>query len=257
MKRKLFGCPNKKKGQKNMNANIIKRVSNELSTSCIVNTAQEAENILKVAEGLNNLTSGLISYVLKQVSEKNLFKEYGVKSTSAFAEKVLNISRSTASEYVRISKYLVSPNETIFKNDTGDFSISVLVECLRQKLSDEDIEKLPRDITVKALRNRKKVIEPDGSELEKENTDESETKEQTAEPARETDKYKMTAIAIDGRYDDISGIEYTMADIVGEKTTLEKQGYIALAKYGDTITLVAVKPNEKNVTTIFHEYKKI
>lgn len=240
-----------------MNTNIIKRVSTELSTSCIVNTAQEAENILKVAEGLNNLTSGLISYVLKQVSEKNLFKEYGVKSTSAFAEKVLNISRSTASEYVRISKYLVSPNETIFKNENGDFSISVLVECLRQKLSDDEISSLPRDITVKALRNRKKVIEPDGTELEKENADGKEPEEQKAEPAKETDKYKMSAFAVNGRYEDIIGIEYTMSDIVGAKTRLEEQGYIALAKYGDIITLIAVKPNDVNVETIYHEYKKI
>lgn len=240
-----------------MNTNIIKRVSTEISTNCVVNTAQEAENILKVAEGLNNLTSGLISYVLKQVSEKNLFKEYGVKSTSAFAEKVLNISRSTASEYVRISKYLVSPNETIFKNENGDFSISVLVECLRQKLSDEEISSLPRDITVKALRNRKKVIEPDGTELEKENAVEKEPEEQTAEPAKETDKYRITANAVDGKYADISGAEFTMAGIVGTKTTLEKQGYIALAKYGDTITLIAAKPNENNVETIFYEFKKI
>lgn len=240
-----------------MNANIIKRVSNEISTSCIVNTAQEAENILKVAEGLNNLTSGLISYVLKQVSEKNLFKEYGVKSTSAFAEKVLNISRSTASEYVRISKYLASPNETIFKNENGDFSISVLVECLRQKLTDDEIAGLPRDITVKALRNRKKVIEPDGSELEKENTVEKETEEQTAEPAKETDKYKMTAIAIDGKYEKIIESDYNMVEIVGVKTQLEKQGYVALAKYGDTITLIAAKPNENNVDTIYYEFKKI
>lgn len=240
-----------------MNANIIKRVSNELSTSCIVNTAQEAENILKVAEGLNNLTSGLISYVLKQVSEKNLFKEYGVKSTSAFAEKVLNISRSTASEYVRISKYLVSPNETIFKNDTGDFSISVLVECLRQKLTDEEISSLPRDITVKALRNRKKVIEPDGTELEKENTDEKEPEEQTAEHAKETDEYKMVAFAVNGSYEGNNESTYSMADIVGEKTALEKKGYVALAKYGDTITLLAAKPNENNVDTIFYEFKKI
>lgn len=240
-----------------MNASIIKRVSTELSTSCIVNTAQEAESILKVAEGLNNLTSGLISYVLKQVSEKNLFKEYGVKSTSAFAEKVLNISRSTASEYVRISKYLVSPNETIFKNENGDFSISVLVECLRQKLTDEEISELPRDITVKALRNRKKVIEPDGSELEKENTDEKEPEEQAKEPAKETDMYKMTANAVNGSYEENAGNTYDMSDIVGVKTVLEKNGYIALAKYGDTITLIAVKPNENNVETIFHEYKKI
>lgn len=240
-----------------MNANIIKRVSNELSTSCVVNTAQEAENILKVAEGLNNLTSGLISYVLKQVSEKNLFKEYGVKSTSAFAEKVLNISRSTASEYVRISKYLVSPNETIFKNDTGDFSISVLVECLRQKLSDEDIEKLPRDITVKALRNRKKVIEPDGSELEKENTDEKEPEEKVSEPAKETDMYKHVIYAVNGSYETCNADIFNMSDIVGVKTTLEKQGYIALAKYGDTITLLAAKPNENNVDTIYYEFKKI
>lgn len=236
-----------------MNANIIKRVSSELSTSCIVNTAQEAENILKVAEGLNNLTSGLISYVLKQVSEKNLFKEYGVKSTSAFAEKVLNISRSTASEYVRISKYLASPNETIFKNENGDFSISVLVECLRQKMTDDEIANLPRDITVKALRNRKKVIEPDGSELEKENADEKEPEE----PAKETDNYSHVRYAINGNYEDCSNDICTMADIVGVKTTLEKQGYTALAKYGDTITLIAVKPNDVNVETIYHEYKKI
>lgn len=240
-----------------MNASIIKRVSNELSTSCIVNTAQEAENILNVAEGLNNLTSGLISYVLKQVSEKNLFKEYGVKSTSAFAEKVLNISRSTASEYVRISKYLASPNDTIFKNENGDFSISVLVECLRQKLTDEEISELPRDITVKALRNRKKVIEPDGTELEKENADEKEPEEQTAEPAKETDKYKQVRYAVNGNYEVCSTDIYNMANIVGAKTTLEKNGYIALAKYGDTITLIAVKPNDVNVETIYHEYKKI
>lgn len=240
-----------------MNTNIIKRVSTELSTSCIVNTAQEAENILKVAEGLNNLTSGLISYVLKQVSEKNLFKEYGVKSTSAFAEKVLNISRSTASEYVRISKYLVSPNETIFKNENGDFSISVLVECLRQKLTDEEISDLPRDITVKALRNRKKVIEPDGSELEKENTEEKESEEQTAEPAKETDKYKNVRYAVNGSYEACSTGIYNMSDIVAAKTSLEKDGFIALAKYGDTITLIAVKPNDVNVETIFQEYKKI
>ena len=131
------------------------------------------------------------------------------------------------------------------------------MECLRQKLSDDEISSLPRDITVKALRNRKKVIEPDGSELEKENTDEKEPEEQTSEPAKETDTYKMTAIAIDGKYEKIIESDYNMAEIVGVKTQLEKQGYVALAKYGDTITLLAAKPNENNVDTIYYEFKKI
>lgn len=240
-----------------MNTNIIKRMTTELSAGCVVNTAQEAENVLKMAEGVNNLTSGLISYVLKQVSEKNLYKEYGVKSTSAFAEKVLNIARSTASEYVKIGKYLVSPNETIFKNSEGDFNVSVLVECTRQKLTDEEITSLPRDITVKAIRNRKKVIEPDGTELEKENTVENKPTEKTEEPAKETDMYRNTVAAVNGEYVDNNVSNYNMSDIVAFKTHLEQSGYIVLAKYGAVIVVIAAKPHENNVETIYHEYKKI
>ena len=222
-----------------MNTIIIKRMTTELSTGCTVNTAKEAENVLKMAEGVNNLTSGLISYVLKQVSEKNLYKEYGVKSTSAFAEKVLNIARSTASEYVKIGKYLVSPSETVFKNENGDFTVSVLVECARQKLTDEEIAALPRDITVKAIRNRKKVIEPDGTELEKENTVEDKPEEKTTEPAKETDMYRNTVAAVNGEYIDNGVSDYSMSDIVAFKTHLEQSGYIVLAKYGAVIVVIA------------------
>ncbi len=240
-----------------MNTNIIKRMTTELSAGCIVNTAQEAENVLKMAEGVNNLTSGLISYVLKQVSEKNLYKEYGVKSTSAFAEKILNIARSTASEYVKIGKYLVSPNETVFKNENGDFTVSVLVECARQKLTDDEIAALPRDITVKAIRNRKKVIEPDGTELEKENTVEDKPEEKTTEPTKETDMYRNTVAAVNGEYINNGVSDYSMSDIVAFKTHLEQSGYIVLAKYGAVIVVIAAKPHENNVETIYHEYKKI
>lgn len=240
-----------------MNIAIVTKFSNALAAECVVNTAQEAESALKTAEKLNNLTSGLIAFVLNQVHSKNLYKEYGVKSTSAFAEKVLGISKSTASEYVKIGKYLTTPGTTCFKNETGDFSPSVLVECMRQKLSDEEIDALPRDITVKEVRKKKKVIESDGTELEKENTVENEPTEKTEEPAKETDMYRMTVAAINGEYVDISDTISAMSDIVGYKVNLEKSGYIALAKYGDTITLIAVKPHENNVETIYHEYKKI
>lgn len=240
-----------------MNTSIVTRISAALTNDCVVNTAKEAENVLRMAEGVNNLTSGLISYVLKQVSEKNLYKEYGVKSTSAFAEKVLNIARSTASEYVKIGKYLISPNETIFKNETGDFTVSVLVECARQKLTDEEIASLPRDITVKAIRSRKKVIEPDGTELEKENTVENEPTEKTAEPAKETDKYVMICYAANGEYEDNDENNYTMADIVKLKTEFEKGDYIVLVKYGEEITLIGARPNDRHVDTIYQVYKKI
>lgn len=241
-----------------MNTSIVTKFTNALATECVVNTALEAESALKTAEKLNNLTSGLIAFVLNQVHSKNLYKEYGVKSTSAFAEKVLGISKSTASEYVKIGKYLTTPGTTCFKNETGDFSPSVLVECMRQKLSDEEIEALPRDITVKEVRKKRKVIESDGTELEKENSVEDNTNsEPEKELAKETDKYKQTRVAINGKYMDASTIACSMSGIVDVKTCLEKDGYIALAKYGDTITIIAVKPTENNVETIYHEYKKI
>lgn len=240
-----------------MNTAIVTKFTNALAAECVVNTAYEAESALKTAEKLNNLTSGLIAFVLNQVHTKNLYKEYGVKSTSAFAEKVLGISKSTASEYVKIGKYLTTPGTTCFKNETGDFSPSVLVECMRQKLSDDEIAALPRDITVKEVRKKKKTIESDGTELEKENTVENEPTEKTEEPAKETVKYRLIRIATDGVYSDVFQVSYSMAEIVGVKTELEKNGYIALAKYGDTVTIIAVRPNDSNVETIYQEYKKI
>lgn len=241
-----------------MNTAIVTKFTNALAAECVVNTAQEAESALKTAEKLNNLTSGLIAFVLNQVHSKNLYKEYGVKSTSAFAEKVLGISKSTASEYVKIGKYLTTPGTTCFKNETGDFSPSVLVECMRQKLTDDEIEALPRDITVKEVRKKKKVIESDGTELEKENSVENDTNsESEKEPAKETDVYTQKRVAVNGKYIDVSTTTCNMSDIVGVKTCLEKDGYIALAKYGDTITIIAARPAENNVETIYHEYKKI
>lgn len=240
-----------------MNTAIVTKFTNALAAECVVNTALEAESALKTAEKLNNLTSGLIAFVLNQVHSKNLYKEYGVKSTSAFAEKVLGISKSTASEYVKIGKYLTTPGTTCFKNETGDFSPSVLVECMRQKLSDDEISALPRDITVKEVRKKKKVIESDGTELEKENTVANESEEKTTEPAKETDMYKNTVAAVNGEYIDNGVSNYSMSDIVAFKTHLEQSGYIVLAKYGAVIVVIAAKPHENNVETIYHEYKKI
>lgn len=240
-----------------MNNAIVTKFTNALAAECVVNTAQEAESALKTAEKLNNLTSGLIAFVLNQVHSKNLYKEYGVKSTSAFAEKVLGISKSTASEYVKIGKYLTTPGTTCFRNETGDFSPSVLVECMRQKLTDEEIEALPRDITVKEVRKKKKAIESDGSELEKENTVENDSTEKTAEPAKESDKYIMVCYATNGEYEDNSEDNFTMADIVKLKTDLEKSDYIVLAKYGEEIKLICARPNDRYVETIFQVFKKI
>lgn len=241
-----------------MNTAIVTKFTNALAAECVVNTAQEAESALKTAEKLNNLTSGLIAFVLNQVHSKNLYKEYGVKSTSAFAEKVLGISKSTASEYVKIGKYLTTPGTTCFKNETGDFSPSVLVECMRQKLTDDEIAALPRDITVKEVRKKKKVIESDGTELEKENSVENDTNsEPEKEPAKESDKYMQTLAAVNGKYIDVCKTVSNMSDIVSVKTYLEKDGYIVLAKYGDTITIIAARPTENGVETIYHEYKKI
>lgn len=240
-----------------MNTAIVTKFTNALAAECVVNTALEAESALKTAEKLNNLTSGLIAFVLNQVHSKNLYKEYGVKSTSAFAEKVLGISKSTASEYVKIGKYLTTPGTTCFKNETGDFSPSVLVECMRQKLSDDDIAALPRDITVKEVRKKKKVIESDGTELEKENTVENEPAEKTAEPAKETDKYVMVCYAANGEYEDNAEGSFTMADIVKVKTDFEKGDYIVLAKYGEEITLIGARPNDRHVDTIYMVYRKI
>lgn len=241
-----------------MNTAIVTKFTTALAAECIVNTAQEAESALKTAEKLNNLTSGLIAFVLNQVHTKNLYKEYGVKSTSAFAEKVLGISKSTASEYVKIGKYLTTPGVTCFKNETGDFSPSVLVECMRQKLTDDEIAALPRDITVKEVRKKKKVIESDGTELEKENSVENDTKSETEkEPAKETDKYIMICYATNGEYEDSTEGTFTMADIVKVKTDFEKGDYIVLAKYGEEITLIGVRPNDRHVDTIYLVYKKI
>lgn len=241
-----------------MNANIITRFTNSLSTECVVNTAQEAEEALKTAERLNNLTSGFIVCILKQVHEKNLYKEYGVKSTSAFAEKVLNIARSTASEYVKVGKYFLSPNATVFANEEGDFSPSVLVECMRQKLTDEEIKALPRGITVKEVRKKKKTIEPDGSELEEDKSEISadEPKEEKT-IAKEEDRFTLTRHAIDGIYQKFDKTIVTRAEIVAIKAEFEKNGYFAMAIYGDKIILMADRPENDKVTTIYTEYTKM
>lgn len=241
-----------------MNASIITRFSNSLSTECVVNTAQEAEEALKTAERLNNLTSGFIVCILKQVHKKNLYKEYGVKSTSAFAEKVLNIARSTASEYVKVGKYFISPNKTVFSNEEGDFSPSVLVECMRQKLTDEEIEALPRGITVKDVRKKKKTIEPDGSELEEDKSEVSIDEPREEKPvAKEDDRFSLTRYAIDGIYQKFDETILTRAEIVAVKTEFEKNGYFAMAIYGDKIILMADKPENDKVTTIYAEYTKM
>lgn len=241
-----------------MNTSIITRFTNSLSTECVVNTAQEAEEALKTAERLNNLTSGFIVCILKQVHEKNLYKEYGVKSTSAFAEKVLNIARSTASEYVKVGKYFLSPNATVFANAEGDFSPSVLVECMRQKLTDEEINALPRGITVKDVRKRKKAIEPDDSELEEDKSELSTDESKEEKPvAKEEDRFSLTRHAIDGIYQKFNKTIVTRAEIVDIKSEFEKNGYFAMAIYGDKIVLMADKPENDKVTTIYAEYTKM
>ena len=249
-----------------MNTSIITKFSNSLATECVVNTAVEAEQTLNLATQLNQLTSGLIAYVLKQVHDKELYKEYGVKSTAAFGEKILNVSRSTVSEYVKVGKYFISPNATVFKNESGDFSTAVLVECLRQKLTDEEIAELPRNITVKEVRKKKQVIESDGTELEKDNsTTPEETKETPKEPAKECDKFKYTVCALDGKYQDTVSETYqdykdttvTRDEIVKHKTELEKDGFNVMIIYGDTTILMAALPQEKFVSTLYEEYKKI
>ena len=242
-----------------MNTAIVTKFTNALAAECVVNTALEAESALKTAEKLNNLTSGLIAFVLNQVHSKNLYKEYGVKSTSAFAEKVLGISKSTASEYVKIGKYLTTPGTTCFKNEMGDFSPSVLVECMRQKLTDEEIDALPRNITVKEVRKKKKVIESDGTELEKENSVEidSTNTESEKEVAKESDIYKLTLYALDGCYHVLDSKELTRVDIVNTKTLLEKDGYNAMAIYGKKIILMAMKPEQNSVKTIYMEYTRV
>jgi hypothetical protein len=241
-----------------MNTSIITKFSNSLATECVVNTAVEAEQTLNLATQLNQLTSGLIAFVLKQVHDKELYKEYGVKSTAAFGEKILNVSRSTVSEYVKVGKYFISPNATVFKNESGDFSTAVLVECIRQKLTDDEIAELPRNITVKEVRKKKQAIESDGTELESDNsTTPEETKETPKEPAKESDKFKYVICALNGEYEKHDDKIVTRDEIVKHKTELEKDGFRVMIIYGDTTILMAALPQEKFVSTLYEEYKKI
>lgn len=157
-----------------------------------------------------------------------------------------------------MGKYFLSPNATVFANVEGDFSPSVLVECMRQKLTDEEIEALPRDITVKDVRKKKKTIEPDGSELEEdksENPAEEAQEEKTI--AREEDRFSLARYAIDGIYQKFDKTIITRAEIVAVKAEFEKNGYFAMAIYGDKIILMADKPENDKVTTIYAEYTKM
>lgn len=217
-----------------------------------IDTLEDATTALTTAIRLNKLSNSLVVYVLGKVHDKELYKECGLKSTSAFAEKILNLSRSTASEFVKISKYYVNPVASIFADNGQDFSTSVLIECERQNLTKEEIQELPRNITVKELRKRKKTIEAEPGEV-KDNS----TEVQEKEAPKHEDIFRLTLTVRNGKTINEVSTEVSRETLAKTIVSWNTDNMTTVAKWSaELVQVFTIEINGKEFTQIYQEYER-
>lgn len=92
-----------------------------------------------------------VGYYLKQVRDRELFREDGHETIWAFARMEYGISKSTASRYMAINdRFSIGGNSPIVKGEYQDFSRSQLQEMLY--LTDDQLERVKPEVSVLEIR---------------------------------------------------------------------------------------------------------
>lgn len=102
-----------------------------------------------------------VGYYLKQVRDRELYREEGYKNIWEFAQAGYGISKSTASRFMAINdRFSQDGNSPLVKEEYRDFSRSQLQEMLY--LTDDQLGQVNPEVPVLEIRQMRQVPKPDG-----------------------------------------------------------------------------------------------
>ena len=105
---------------------------------------------------LNTTKDSFVSlgYWLKQIRDRKLYEETGHKNLYEFAKDQFGISKSSVSRFMAVNdRFSLNGNSPILLDTYREFSQSQMVEML--SLTDEQVEQVTKDSTVKQIRDMK------------------------------------------------------------------------------------------------------
>ena len=105
---------------------------------------------------LNTTKDSFVSlgYWLKQIRDRKLYEETGHKNLYEFAKDQFGISKSSVSRFMAVNdRFSLNGNSPILLDTYREFSQSQMVEML--SLTDEQIEHVTKDSTIKQIRDMK------------------------------------------------------------------------------------------------------
>lgn len=120
------------------------------------NSLESIKNLIK--ENLTNASQSFVAigYYLKQVRNRELYKEDGCKDIWEFAKNEFGLSMSSASRFMSINdKFSVSGNSPVLLDEFKNFGSGKLQEMIN--MSDEQISKIDDTTTVAEIKSMKKA----------------------------------------------------------------------------------------------------
>lgn len=135
----------------------------DLTTDIVaISSLKEMKVIIK--SELESLVDGYVSlgYYLKKTRDTEMYKEEGYANIYEFAKAEYNLSKSNVSRYMAINdRFSVEGNSPELADEFRDFGSSKLSEMLT--LTDEQLEVITPNATVKDIREFKKIEEDFGA----------------------------------------------------------------------------------------------
>lgn len=111
------------------------------------------DSLAIIKENFQNMAGNMVAigFYLKNIRSKKLYHEGGYNSFAEFAKGEFGLSEAYASRYISINeRFSIDGNSPFILEDKKAFSKSQLQEMLR--LSDEQLEQVTPDMTVKEIR---------------------------------------------------------------------------------------------------------
>lgn len=186
-------------------ADIAKSVTNHF----------EAVTLIKSLENATEVNTKAIALVVKQVKDKEIFKESGHTSITDYVSDIFGYSKAHTSGMLKVvNRFLTDTTATKYANENGDFTFTQLRAMT--KFDDKELDELIAngaitfDSTVKEieeLHNKKKAIETTAEETE----NAEETKEVTSEATSEK-YYVLADIIVNGEHKDIGNEVYKFTE---------------------------------------------
>lgn len=119
---------------------------------------EDSRDIIK--ESFNSMSENVvkIGFYLKHIRDLELYREGQYTSFGEFVKNEYGLSATSASRYMSINdRFSVDGNSPLLLENKKDFSKSQLQEMLY--LTDEQVERVTPDMTVKEIRNMNKAVE--------------------------------------------------------------------------------------------------